>query len=192
MNQWGCPHCNRLQGRSLQEVRLAFELRYHFDFDVDDRNVSNPDGRDFEVDIFIRSLNLVIEFDGRYWHRNKQDSDRAKAQALRALGYRVIRVREEPLKMFHRDDLVVPYLEKPHRLARMTLEHFQERFQIDVPHMRERLETNGPLATDKFDEYIQGFRTQTAGDSIALFGPEELAALPSQLSFGFIASKEHG
>lgn len=40
---------------------------------------------------------LVIEYDGSYWHRDKQDVDRAKSLDLIAGGYRVVRLREHPL-----------------------------------------------------------------------------------------------
>ena len=40
---------------------------------------------------------LVIEYDGAYWHRAKEDVDRAKSLDLLAGGYRLVRLREHPL-----------------------------------------------------------------------------------------------
>lgn len=40
---------------------------------------------------------LVIEYDGAYWHRAKGDVDRAKSLDLLAGGYRLVRLREHPL-----------------------------------------------------------------------------------------------
>jgi very-short-patch-repair endonuclease len=42
---------------------------------------------------------LVIEYDGAYWHSDKQEVDRAKSRDLLAGGYAVVRLREHPLPM---------------------------------------------------------------------------------------------
>jgi hypothetical protein len=51
---------------------------------------------------------VVIEFDGSYWHRGLQTRDEEKARLLRAAGWRVVRVREEPLKATSPLDVIVP------------------------------------------------------------------------------------
>ena len=50
------------------------------------------------------SRTLVIEYDGGYWHRDKADIDRAKSLDLLAGGYRVVRLREHPLRSLEIDD----------------------------------------------------------------------------------------
>lgn len=51
------------------------------------------------VDIYIPSLKLVIEYDGWYWHKDKLKEDLQKSLALIAAGFTVIRVRDSPLPL---------------------------------------------------------------------------------------------
>lgn len=50
---------------------------------------------------------IVIELDGRYHHEGRDEHDAAKSEVLRASGWHVTRVREEPLAATHQDDVVV-------------------------------------------------------------------------------------
>lgn len=47
------------------------------------------------VDCFIPSLNLVVEYDGFYWHKKRLRADTRKAKVLVKAGYSVLRVREK-------------------------------------------------------------------------------------------------
>ena len=58
------------------------------------------------MDIFIPKLNLCVEFDGAYWHKGKREIDKIKSNLLLKEGYSVIRVREEPLKKIHENDVI--------------------------------------------------------------------------------------
>lgn len=46
------------------------------------------------VDIFIKELNLVIEYDGWYWHKDREEVDIRKTNDLLDSGKLVVRVRE--------------------------------------------------------------------------------------------------
>jgi very-short-patch-repair endonuclease len=50
----------------------------------------------FEVDVFIPELKIGIEYDGKFWHRNKQQQDLKKNDALRNK-INLIRVRDKGL-----------------------------------------------------------------------------------------------
>ncbi len=63
-------------------------------------------GRLRSIDIFIPKLNLCIEFDGNYWHKNRRDLDKIKSELLFDKGFKLIRVREEPLKKIYNTDVV--------------------------------------------------------------------------------------
>jgi hypothetical protein len=64
------------------------------------------EGRLRAIDIFIPKLNLCIEFDGSYWHKNKRDIDKIKSEMLFEEGFKLIRVREEPLKKIYDSDII--------------------------------------------------------------------------------------
>ena len=50
----------------------------------------------------IRDKNLIIEYDGSYWHQDNQIKDISKTKDLEKHGWVVIRVRERPLKILSR------------------------------------------------------------------------------------------
>jgi very-short-patch-repair endonuclease len=102
----GCPFCF-LKPRSREEITLAFELLRFFEFDIDNHKLRTP-GRVEDVDILIPTYHLGVEFDSAYWHRGKEKVDRTKTERLEAIGWRVIRVRQEPLKQIGPQDVVVP------------------------------------------------------------------------------------
>ena len=56
-----------------------------------------------EVDVWLESLNAVVEYDGWYWHKDKKEKDLQLSEALTYAGYKVVRVRESPLDFI--DDL---------------------------------------------------------------------------------------
>ena len=64
------------------------------------------DGRLRAIDIYIPKLNLCIEFDGSYWHKNKRELDKIKSEMLLEEGFELIRVREEPLKKIYDTDVI--------------------------------------------------------------------------------------
>ena len=104
----GCTYCNVLP-RSIPEINLMFELAIFFDIDVEDRKLAVDDSV-MDCDIIIRQQRLIVEFDSSYWHRGarmyKRDLD--KTEALQKAGWKVIRVREEPLNAISSSDVSVP------------------------------------------------------------------------------------
>lgn len=69
------------------------------------------DGKSIQVDIYIPSMSLAIEYDGKRFHAGKEDKDKAKmANLCRGNpGLRFVRVRELPLeKLTDLDMLVAP------------------------------------------------------------------------------------
>ncbi|WP_241975740.1 DUF559 domain-containing protein [Cryobacterium sp. TMT4-10] len=63
----------------------------------DERFTTN---RQWTVDIAVTLADgsrLAIEYDGSYWHADRQDVDTKKSLDLLAAGWRVVRLREQPL-----------------------------------------------------------------------------------------------
>lgn len=100
----GCTKCS-LYRRSQAELKLLFELRLFFDISVDSEWF-RKDRRRVEADILIKELNLIIEYDGARWHKDR-DKDLSKNTFLKELGYEVIRVRERPLTKLSINDFIV-------------------------------------------------------------------------------------
>lgn len=109
----GCPHCPRLGTTSAVEIRLRDALRAALagsaEIEAGEATVPVAHGRRAysRVDVLAQlqdGRELVVEYDGSYWHQDKLESDRAKTLALLNAGYLVVRVREkglEPLGLKH-------------------------------------------------------------------------------------------
>lgn len=85
-----CPQCSMAGTSMIEKAFLAAAQAF------DPAAEATRLGR-WRVDVFIPSVNLVIEYDGEYWHRSKEDLDTRKTLALLDLGHLVARVRENDL-----------------------------------------------------------------------------------------------
>ena len=138
-----CPFCSVLP-RSKQEIRLAFEIAYHLPVAHDTHKIQ-AGAKLWDVDICIPEALLIIEFDGSYWHRDRASQDRAKARHLRSHGWRVVRVREAPLKKLSKWNIVVEQGANAHEVTTALLVHLQAMADMVIPRLDERLRATGPL-----------------------------------------------
>jgi hypothetical protein len=95
-----------LTPRSREELVLAHELMGFVDVDLEDHKIL-AGGRRRDVDIILRTLNVVVEYDSFRWHQGHDEQDAHKTRALQDSGWEVIRVREEPLGQLQPGDVVV-------------------------------------------------------------------------------------
>jgi len=63
-------------------------------------------GKLWSIDTYIPSLNVGIEFDGAYWHKDKAQLDKVKTEKIEATGLNLIRVRQKPLERLFEDDVM--------------------------------------------------------------------------------------
>jgi len=138
----GCPLCT-LTPRSAQEMRIAHELSTVLDFDLELHKIRLA-GRLRDVDICIENLNLVIEFDGSYWHRNRAEKDLMKCEMLEAEGWSVIRVRERPLNSIHKNDVMVEPLAPAKEVTDLVLQKITEVTGTKIPKLKEYLASDEP------------------------------------------------
>jgi very-short-patch-repair endonuclease len=52
------------------------------------------------LDIAIPSLHIDIEYDGEFWHKNKQEADSKRNEELLALGWTTIRINKSNINIF--------------------------------------------------------------------------------------------
>jgi|TARA_B110000483_G_scaffold241059_1_gene323090 hypothetical protein len=99
----GCPHCT-LQTSSPQ-IRLIAELRRVFK-NISDRNKIN--GIEMDISFQLKSHEkIAIEYDGSYYHKNSQKRDLKKNKELSKLGVKLFRIREKPLNLLSKRDILV-------------------------------------------------------------------------------------
>ena len=102
---WICPICNQSYKRKIFERTLhGFSCRncskerhtskqeqtifYYLSKIVSVKNREKVYGK--EIDVYIPSLNVGIEYNGEYYHSNKPDKDIAKYNYLRENGVRIV------------------------------------------------------------------------------------------------------
>ena len=99
-HQNGCPQCSNQS--SEPEIRILSELKYFFDEVINRHKVDGA-----EIDIYLPKLNLCIEYDGNYWHKDKELKDLEKNKLLASKGIQLIRIRQYPLKPLSKNDVLV-------------------------------------------------------------------------------------
>jgi len=152
----GCPKCNP-KGKSQLELHLAHEIKQFIDFDISEDRVYHEDDTFHEVDLIIKDYNLLVEYDGYYWHKDKLGFDKKKTNKLIENGWKVIRIREEPLEAITENDIFARNRSTKNEvknIANMTLKKIEEVCNIKIKGLDNYLKLNEPIAKRQADEYI--------------------------------------
>ena len=88
----GCPYCHSQS--SFPEQAILFYLKRDLPSEILNRYKVQYRDEKLEIDVYIPSSNIGIEYDGAYWHKNKRLKDDVKTEKLKSLGITVIRVIE--------------------------------------------------------------------------------------------------
>ncbi len=116
-NLSGCPNCwNRGTSRIEEYLRDSILCDQRFYGTVDTGTTLPIPWRTnliMSVDILttINDKPLVVEYDGWYWHKDREAIDSAKTEALLESGYCVVRLREgvlDPIELHHPNLLQLP------------------------------------------------------------------------------------
>ena len=87
--QRGCPICNSERNTSLPEYAIVYYLKKH-GLDV----IHSYREKGYELDIFIPSKKIAIEYDGGIWHKNRIKNDLEKNLKCKKDGIKLYRLRE--------------------------------------------------------------------------------------------------
>ena len=149
----GCPECVVVP-RSRREIILSHEIGSFFQIDQFDHRI-RANGKSLDCDIILRDEKLVIEYDGSYWHKEKSDLDQAKTKSLIEAGWKVVRVREEPLPLIQPHDVLCseyePIVGVAARVLR-TITHLIGRPISDLDEYESKLQAR---AIDEAENFIQ-------------------------------------
>lgn len=127
--QHGCPFC-KLTSQSKQELTIIFELKTIFPSINPKGHCINHDGKKWTIDIYIQELNLGIEFDGSYWHKDKYFSDKEKNKLCRSIGIEILRIREHPLELTSDLDIASTIPFAPKLVVNEVLQKIKTKFNI--------------------------------------------------------------
>ena len=96
----GCPKCSNQTSKA--EIRVFSELQYLFKDAILRHKIKK-----IELDVFVPSLNLGIEYDGYFYHKVNEKRDLRKNDFIQRLGLKLIRIREKPLQKLSENDLII-------------------------------------------------------------------------------------
>ncbi len=91
-NGSGCPKCSRYTHTSFAEQVIYYYIKECFD-DAENSYKADWLGRG-EIDIYVPSARLAIEYDGSHWHKKKESEDIRKSRLILEHGMKLIRIRE--------------------------------------------------------------------------------------------------
>ena len=88
-NGGGCPICTSERNTSFPEYAFIYYLKKQ---DIEIFHSYKEKG--YELDIYIPSKNIAIEYDGYFWHKNKAKKDLEKNSRCVKDGVKLYRIRE--------------------------------------------------------------------------------------------------
>lgn len=86
-----CPICQRELQTSFPEQTVYFYLKQV----ANAVNQKEFDGIKGAVDIYLPDLNVVIQYDGKHWHKGKKAAEDERDLKLNEIGTRTIRIKED-------------------------------------------------------------------------------------------------
>jgi very-short-patch-repair endonuclease len=99
----GCGKCNLVISRP--QIRIYTEMKTIFD-EVFTNHRFDEQKHFKEIDIFIKDINLAIEYDGATFHKNKE-LDLEKNNLIKNADLHFIRIREHILGKLNEEDILV-------------------------------------------------------------------------------------
>lgn len=98
-----CPECRKEYHVSFPEKAIFYYVSKHFKDAEENYPIGNSNGK--EMDIYIPTLRIGIEYDGYFWHRNKK-RDLEKDIICFNNNIKLIRVREEGLPLLKSTSII--------------------------------------------------------------------------------------
>lgn len=96
----GCPKCAKYYQTSSQEMKLYYYVRKYFTDAVS--GYSDKQNGITEIDVYIPSLSIGIEYDGATWHQ-KIENDLYKDNMCKQNNITLIRIREPKCPIYQSD-----------------------------------------------------------------------------------------
>ena len=136
LKQRGCPRCNSL-ATSLPE-QFLYEM---FSAIFPDEQIRNRDRLAIkkELDIYIPSKGIAVEYGAWYWHKNKIDTDILKEKLCKEQNVNLLTIYEhvdETPTMLPANTLIIDgeitNLEKCKTLAKLVLQHFMPEYNCST------------------------------------------------------------
>jgi rubrerythrin len=113
-----CKKCVATNASSIERKFYYFIESIFGEDDVENTySFTTKNKKRIEIDIFIKSLNLGIEYDGVYFHAGKFSQDKQKNDILTSHGVDIIRIRETGLNKLREEDVIYEFDKKGFKKA---------------------------------------------------------------------------
>ena len=154
----GCPVCNSERQTSFPEFVIVYYLKKH-GLDV----IHSYRKQGYELDVYIPSKKIAIEYDGYYWHKNKTRKDLEKNKKCEKDGIKLYRIREGLLP-----------------LKDSSMDYIIQESQKDLPIILEEIlseivGTSVKVDLEKDSIAIENLREYTEKETSLLFSNPEIA-----------------
>ncbi len=149
-NDRGCPICSSERKTSFPEYAIEYYLKK---YGLDVIHLYREKG--YELDVFIPSKNIAIEYDGYFWHKNKSKKDIEKNRKCEKDGITLYRIREglpslndsslDFIVQTTQKDLSIVLKKVLGEIIGSTVDIDIERDSIDIENLREYMEKENSL-----------------------------------------------
>jgi len=163
----GCNKCGNFGVSRIQWI-VFFELKYIFKDVIDDQKL----GKHHRIDFFIPSLNLAIEYDGKFFHKAKADNK--KNMLIKKKGWKLIRIREKPLKRTSQYDFIYNASDDP----KLLMNNLFNQIILFKPNLKIKKKINNYLSSNttlndlKWREAIANYPKPPTSKSLSFLFPE--------------------
>ena len=160
----GCPICaNELQ-TSFPEQAIFYYVNQIYDDALNRFLLDNK----YEIDIYIPSRKIGIEFDGVYYHKNKHKKEEIKEKYICEKGIRLIRVKEidETKDTYRQNDIIYTSMAKNYLF-------FNKAIEILLSLIKSDFHITVDVEVDRIKIYEQ-YICRKKENSIVAFSPELL------------------
>jgi very-short-patch-repair endonuclease/translation initiation factor IF-1 len=139
------------------EIRIAAELRSLIDVmnikEGEERVVEEVHNNRCKPDIVLSGHRIAIDIDGSFWHRGKRAKDKSKLDLMADHGWKLIRVREYPLKKIGAYDIDCKSLEDIKDVVDKILLRLQT-LDVSIPDVQVYLAKREPQNQEAADTEI--------------------------------------
>ena len=154
----GCPRCSP---QSDEENKIFKEIKSIF------KETENPYtitlDQYWTFDFFIPKLNLVIDYDGNYWHNKEEQNkrDRRKTRIFQEYGYDAFRIREQTkehkLEKITPDDILFDKEDFSFREKDKKIKHIVDKVLENIINIYGKKKLNEYYPNDKIVETINQY-----------------------------------
>ncbi len=156
----GCKYCSNQT--SFPEQALFYYLSKYFN-NVQNRYIVS---RNIELDIFIPTKSIGIEYDGRYYHHNKEQKEQEKNEYCKENNITLIRIREQGLRNY--DNCICIERKEPEKESSLD-----EAIRLVLKIIDESIEADVNILRDK-SAITKSYKNRMVSNSIIVTNPELL------------------